>query len=63
MVKIVLLDSFIYSACGTTEKSLCKVLYVKGIPGHSKGVHQNNEKRNLGLFTEEIISVFMNAKL
>lgn len=39
MVKIILLNFFIFSACGNIEKSLCKVLYVKGIPGHSKGVH------------------------
>jgi len=39
MVKIILLCFFISSACGNTEKSLCKVLYVKGFPGHSKEVH------------------------
>lgn len=39
MVKIILLNFFIFSTCDNTEKSLCKVLYVKGIPGHSKGVH------------------------
>lgn len=40
MIKIILLNFlFFFSACGNTEKSLCKMLYIKGIPGHSKGVH------------------------
>lgn len=39
MVKIILLKFLIFSACNKTQKTLCKVLSVKEIPSHGKGVH------------------------
>lgn len=53
MVKIILLNFFIFSACGSTEKSLCKVLYVKGILGHSKGVHTELMKNVIWAYSQK----------
>lgn len=36
---MILLNFLIFSACNNIEKTLCKVLSVKEIPGHSKEVH------------------------
>lgn len=42
MVKIILLNFLIFSACKNTQKKpLCKMLSLKKIPVHSKGIMKN----------------------